>query len=97
MKKKVFTPALFDCLKHYSGRQFTKDLVSGVIVAIIALPLSIALALASGVRWQPRSSLSTVIASFQSNMVKSARDKRRGGGSAKPPPLMESRCAAPLA
>lgn len=44
MKKKVFTPALFDCLKHYSGRQFTKDLVSGVIVAIIALPLSIALA-----------------------------------------------------
>ena len=49
MKKKVFTPALFDCLKHYSGRQFTKDLVSGVIVAIIALPLSIALALASGV------------------------------------------------
>ena len=49
MKKKVFTPALFDCLKHYSGRQFTKDLVSGVIVAIIALPLSIALTLASGV------------------------------------------------
>ena len=44
MKKKVFTPALFDCLKHYSGRQFTKDLVSDVIVAIIALPLSIALA-----------------------------------------------------
>ncbi len=49
MHKKVFAPALFDCLKSYSGKQFAKDAVSGVIVAIIALPLSIALALASGV------------------------------------------------
>ena len=48
MHKKVFAPALFDCLKSYSGKQFAKDAVSGVIVAIIALPLSIALALASG-------------------------------------------------
>lgn len=49
MHKRVFAPALFDCLKSYSGKQFAKDAVSGVIVAIIALPLSIALALASGV------------------------------------------------
>ena len=49
MHKKVFAPALFDCLKSYSGKQFAKDAVSGIIVAIIALPLSIALALASGV------------------------------------------------
>ena len=42
MHKKVFAPALFDCLKSYSGKQFAKDAVSGVIVAIIALPLSIA-------------------------------------------------------
>ncbi|MBR4509654.1 MAG: STAS domain-containing protein, partial [Ruminococcus sp.] len=34
---------------NYSASQFIKDLVAGVIVAIIALPLSIALALASGV------------------------------------------------
>lgn len=46
---KEFTPKLFDVLKHYSGQQFVKDVVSGIIVAIIALPLSIALALASGV------------------------------------------------
>ena len=49
MHKRVFAPALFDCLKSYSGKQFAKDAVAGVIVAIIALPLSIALALASGV------------------------------------------------
>ena len=42
-------PMLFDCLKSYSLSAFFKDLIAGIIVAIIALPLSIALALASGV------------------------------------------------
>lgn len=42
-------PKLFSVMKNYSKEQFIKDLVAGVIVAIIALPLSIALALASGV------------------------------------------------
>lgn len=42
-------PMLFSVLKGYTKEQFVKDVVSGVIVAIIALPLSIALALASGV------------------------------------------------
>ena len=35
-------------MKTYSAGQFVKDLISGIIVAIIALPLSIALAIASG-------------------------------------------------
>ena len=42
-------PMLFSVLKGYTKEQFLKDVISGVIVAIIALPLSIALALASGV------------------------------------------------
>jgi len=42
-------PKLFSVMKTYSKAQFVKDVVSGIIVAIIALPLSIALALASGV------------------------------------------------
>ena len=46
---KEFVPKLFDCLKGYTKEQFVKDVISGIIVAIIALPLSIALALASGV------------------------------------------------
>ncbi len=56
---KDFTPKLFLCLKEYSGEQFARDVVSGVIVAIIALPLSIALALASGVA--PEQGLYTAI------------------------------------
>lgn len=46
---KDLRPMLFTSLKGYSMQQLTRDIVSGVIVAIIALPLSIALALASGV------------------------------------------------
>ncbi len=42
-------PKLFSVMKNYTKEQFVKDVVAGVIVAIIALPLSIALALASGV------------------------------------------------
>ena len=40
---------LLTCLKSYDKNQFVKDVTAGIIVAIIALPLSIALALASGV------------------------------------------------
>ncbi len=42
-------PMLFTTWKTYSKEQFLKDLIAGIVVAIIALPLSIALALASGV------------------------------------------------
>ena len=45
----TFKPMLFDDLKNYSAKQFSKDVISGIIVAVIALPLSIALAIASGV------------------------------------------------
>lgn len=46
---KRIKPMLFDTLKNYNGKKFAGDLTAGLIVAIIALPLSIALALASGV------------------------------------------------
>ncbi len=49
MENEKLKPMLFTALKGYDGKQFAQDLVSGIIVAIIALPLSIALALASGV------------------------------------------------
>ena len=52
-------PKLFSVMKTYSKAQFLKDIVAGVIVAIIALPLSIALALASGVN--PEQGLYTAI------------------------------------
>lgn len=60
---KYIKPKLFSTLKNYSGAQFAKDLVAGIIVAIIALPLSIALAIASGVN--PEQGLYTaVVAGF---------------------------------
>lgn len=45
----IFKPMILTDLKNYSATQFSKDVISGIIVAIIALPLSIALAIASGV------------------------------------------------
>ena len=53
-------PRLFTTLKKYSGAQLMSDVVAGIIVAIIALPLSIALALASGVG--PEQGIYTAIA-----------------------------------
>lgn len=52
-------PKLFSVMKGYKKEQLVKDIVSGIIVAIIALPLSIALALASGVN--PEQGLYTAI------------------------------------
>ncbi len=56
---KLFQPKLFTSIKSYSKKQLVNDLIAGVIVAIIALPLSIALAIASGV--SPEKGLYTAI------------------------------------
>ena len=59
----MFRPKLFDTLKNYSRQQFGKDLLAGLIVGIVALPLAIAFAIASGV--SPEKGLFTaVIAGF---------------------------------
>ena len=55
----IFKPKFFSSIREYSGKKFVSDLVAGVIVAIIALPLSIALAIASGV--SPEKGLYTAI------------------------------------
>ena len=60
MSMEKIRPMLFTTLKNYSGAQLVSDVVAGIIVAIIALPLSIALALASGVG--PEQGIYTAIA-----------------------------------
>ena len=45
----TFKPKLFSTLRHYDRRQFTTDLLAGIIVGIVALPLAIAFGIASGV------------------------------------------------
>jgi len=56
-------PKLFSVMKNYSKEQFMKDVIAGIIVAIIALPLSIALAIASGVNPE-RGLYTAIIAGF---------------------------------
>ncbi len=46
---KTLKPKIFSVMKNYTKEQFLKDVISGIIVAIIALPLSIAFALGAGV------------------------------------------------
>lgn len=53
-------PKLVECIKGYTKKQLLSDIVAGIIVAVIALPLSIALALASGV--EPACGVYTAIA-----------------------------------
>lgn len=55
-----FMPMFFTSMKSYSKAQFVKDVIAGIIVAIVALPLSIALAIASGVG--PEMGLYTAVA-----------------------------------
>ena len=64
----TFKPMLFDDLKNYRAKQFSKDVISGIIVAVIALPLSIALAIASGVA--PEAGIYTaVVAGFITSLL----------------------------
>lgn len=56
----IFEPKLITCLKEgYTAKIFAKDLMAGIIVGIVALPLSIAIAIASGVK--PEQGLITAI------------------------------------
>ncbi len=45
-----FRPKLADTLKNYSRRDLGADVVAGVTVGIVALPLAMVLAIASGLR-----------------------------------------------
>ncbi|MBP6686212.1 MAG: STAS domain-containing protein [Lacibacter sp.] len=59
----MFKPKLWDTITNYNRRQFSKDIMAGLIVGIVALPLAIAFAIASGV--SPEKGLYTaVIAGF---------------------------------
>ncbi len=49
MKAFAFRPKLLSTLKHYDKSTFTADVMAGIIVGIVALPLAIAFGIASGV------------------------------------------------
>ncbi len=55
----MYKPELLNTLKGYNGKKFATDLIAGIIVGIVALPLSIAFAIASGC--SPETGLYTAI------------------------------------
>ena len=59
----MFKPELINSLKGYNGKTFLNDLIAGVIVGIVALPLAIAFAIASGVSPE-RGLFTAIIAGF---------------------------------
>src|SRR5260221_4490517 len=62
-KRPIFRPKLLDCLRGYTSEQFFADLVAGLTVGIVALPLAMAFAIASGVK--PEAGIYTaVVAGF---------------------------------
>ena len=54
-----FKPYLLKSLRKYDGGQFTNDLIAGITVGIVALPLAMAFAIASGVK--PEAGIFTAI------------------------------------
>ena len=69
---KLFQPKIFTALKGYKSKDYISDIVAGVIVAIIALPLSIALAIASNA--SPETGLFTaIIAGFFAALLGGSR------------------------
>ncbi|MBI3765975.1 MAG: sodium-independent anion transporter, partial [Ignavibacteriales bacterium] len=59
----MLKPKLFTTLQHYSRQQFLSDITAGLIVGVVAIPLAVAFAIASGV--SPEKGLFTaVIAGF---------------------------------
>jgi SulP family sulfate permease len=69
---KNFEPKILLTLKNYDKKQFIKDITAGLIVAIVALPLSIAFGIASGVA--PQGGLITaVIAGFIISLLGGSR------------------------
>lgn len=72
MDSERIKPKLLSVMKNYSASKFAKDVVAGIIVAIIALPLSIALAIASGV--SPEKGIHTaIIAGFMISLFGGSR------------------------
>ncbi|MDR0907637.1 MAG: sulfate permease [Rikenellaceae bacterium] len=68
----VFRPKLLDTLKGYTRQTFVADVMSGIIVGIVALPLAIAFGIASGVTPE-RGLITAVIAGFIISLLGGSR------------------------
>ena len=74
MQRLNFRPMLIDSLKGYTRQGLTRDLLAGLIVGIVALPMAIAFAIASGV--SPEVGLVTAVLGGSSSSASSASTVR---------------------
>ena len=72
MKAFEFRPKLFETLKHYDKQTFVSDLMAGIIVGIVALPLAIAFGIASGVSPE-KGIITAIIAGFLISLLGGSR------------------------
>ena len=65
-------PKLLTCMKGYGPAQFKKDVLAGILVAVIAFPLSVALAIASGMSPE-RGLYSAIVGGFMVSLFGGSR------------------------
>ena len=72
MKRIALKPSLLSCLKGYNREIFMKDLMAGIIVGIVALPLAIAFGIASGVTPE-KGIITAIVAGFLISLLGGSR------------------------
>ena len=65
-------PSIIDSLRHYDRATFTKDVMAGIIVGIVALPLAIAFGIASGVTPE-QGIITAIVAGFVISLLGGSR------------------------
>src|SRR5689334_3493659 len=68
----LYVPKLVTTLRNYSREQFVRDLTAGIIVGVVAIPLAIAFAIASGLTPQ-RGLYTTIVAGFLISVLGGSR------------------------
>lgn len=68
----MFKPKIIDALRNYNKQLFYKDAVAGLIVGVVALPLAIAFAIASGVSPE-KGIITAIIAGFIISLLGGSR------------------------
>lgn len=77
VREERFVPKSFSCLAEYSANTFVSDLIAGITVGIVALPLAMAFAIASGV--PPQSGIYTaIVAGFVISALGGSRNQIGG-------------------
>ena len=67
-----FNPKIYEIMRGYNSERFVKDLGAGLTVAVVALPLAMAFAIASGLK--PESGIFTaIIAGFLISLFSGSR------------------------